>query len=257
MNFETGYHPLTCAECAAGAGLGFEFSMAFQPIVDIANKTIFSYEALVRGPNGEPAHSVLSQVDEKNRYRFDQSCRVKAIKTAAELDIMTSLNINFFPNAVYQPETCIRTTLQAANDYAFPVGKIIFEVTEGEQVSDPTHLDNIIKEYKHRGFLTAIDDFGAGYAGLNLLSEFQPDYVKLDMALTRSIQKDRIRRAIVNSIIQVCRELGIEIIAEGIETEHELAALRDLGLTLFQGYFFAHPAFEALPQVDFLNSPNL
>lgn len=251
MSFESGYHPLTCAECAAGAGLGFDFGMAFQPIVDVAAKTIFSYEALVRGPNGEPANTVLSQIDERNRYRFDQSCRVKAIKTASELDVTTFLNINFFPNAVYQPETCIRTTLQAANDYGFPVERIIFEVTEGERVSDPVHLDGIIREYKHRGFLTAIDDFGAGYAGLNLLAEFQPNFVKLDMALTRSIQTDRIRRAIVNSIIQVCRELEIQIIAEGIETEDELAALRDLGLTLFQGYFFARPAFESLPQVEF------
>lgn len=251
MNFKSGYQPLTCAECALGAGLGFDFSMAFQPIVDVSDGSIFSYEALVRGPANEPAHWVISQVNENNRYRFDQSCRVKAIKTASELGIATFLNINFFPNAVYQPETCIRTTLQAANDYGFPVEKIIFEVTEGEQVSDPIHLDGIIKEYKYRGFLTAIDDFGAGYAGLNLLSEFQPNFVKLDMALTRSIQKDRVRRAIVKSIIQVCRELDIEIIAEGIETKDELAALRDQGLTLFQGYLFARPAFESLPQVEF------
>lgn len=251
MNIESKYIPLSCAECAAGAGLGFDFSMAFQPIIDTTYKTIFSYEALVRGPNNEPASWVLSQVHEHNRYRFDQACRVKAIKTASELEMQTFLNINFLPNAVYQPETCIRTTLQAAKEYHFAVEKIIFEVTEGEKVSDPIHLDAIMKEYKHRGFLTAIDDFGAGYSGLNLLAKFQPNYVKLDMALTRAIDQDRIKRTIVNSIIQVCRELDIRVIAEGIETKDEFASLQDLGLTLFQGYLFSKPAFESLPTVNF------
>ncbi|MFN3492374.1 MAG: hypothetical protein ACK40V_09165 [Anaerolineales bacterium] len=126
METDSGYIALSCAECAAGAGLGFDFSMAFQPIVDTTYRTIFSYEALVRGPNNEPASWALSQVHERNRYRFDQACRVKAIKTASELGMQTFLNINFLPNAVYQPETCIRTTLKAAKEYRFAVEKIIF-----------------------------------------------------------------------------------------------------------------------------------
>lgn len=251
MNSVSGYHPLSCAECVTGAGLGFDFSMAFQPIADMDTQSIFSYEALVRGPNNEPASWVLSQIHDHNRYRFDQSCRVKAIKTASELGMNTLLNINFLPNAVYDPATCIRTTLMAANEYQFPANQIVFEVTEGEQVGDPVHLDAIMKEYKHHGFLTAIDDFGAGYSGLNLLAKFQPDFIKLDMALTRNIDQDKVKRVIVNSIIQVCLALDIKIVAEGIETKQELAALRDLGLNLFQGYFFARPAFESLPSVIF------
>lgn len=251
MGFDSNYQPLTCAECAAGAGLDFSFSMAFQPIVDMSTKTVFSYEALVRGPDNEPASWVLSKIHNHNLYRFDQACRVKAIKTAAELGMNTFLNINFLPNAVYQPATCIRTTLQAAHEYHFPTKQIIFEVTEGERVENPSHLDGILKEYKHRGFLTAIDDFGEGYAGLFLLSKFQPNFIKLDTTLVRDIQLDRIKRVIVTAILQVCHELNITAIAEGVETEEELITLRELGLNLFQGYLFAKPAFESLPAVRF------
>lgn len=97
------------------------------------------------------------------------------------------LSINFLPNAVYRPEVCIRSTFEAARVHGFPTEKIIFEVTEGEQVQDRAHLVNIFREYRRFGFQTAIDDFGAGYAGLNLLAEYQPDLIKIDMDLVRGI----------------------------------------------------------------------
>ena len=108
-----------CEECACGAGLDFSFTFAFQPIVDSNTQTVYAYEALVRGLNGESAWSVLSQLNEKNRYSFDQVCRVKAVKLAAKLKMQSLLSINFLPNAVYEAETCIRTTLAAAKTYNF------------------------------------------------------------------------------------------------------------------------------------------
>lgn len=239
--------PLSCAECLDGTALGFDITMAFQPIVDLESRTVFSYEALVRGPDRQPASWVLEKVNDNNRYRFDQTCRVKAIKMASDLNMQTMLNINFLPNAVYEPAACIRTTLKAANEFNFPAKQIIFEVTEVEQIRDPEHLNRIIQEYKHRGFLTAIDDFGAGFSGLNLLAKFQPNYIKLDAALTRNIHEDRTKRVIVKSIIEVSFELGIQVIAEGVEKTEELEVLRELGIRLVQGYLFAKPAFESLP----------
>ncbi len=112
------------------------------------------------------------------------------------------------------------------------------------------HLTAIFKEYKRIGFTTAIDDFGAGYSGLNLLAEFQPDYIKLDMALTRNIDKDRVRRTIVHGILETCRELKLGVIAEGIETAEECLVLQDEGVALFQGYLFAKPGFQHLPKVS-------
>ena len=126
----------------------------------------------------------------------------------------------------------------------------MFEVTEGEQITDHAHLRRIFAEYKSQGFKTAIDDFGAGYAGLNLLAEFQPDFIKLDMALTRNIHTDPVRRAIVSGIVATCRALDLGIIAEGIESAAEYTFLRSLGITLYQGYLFARPAFRALPDIS-------
>lgn len=241
--------PVKCVDCRDPRAVGIDFTMAFQPIVNIADQSIFGYEALVRGLNNESAFSVLSQLNDTNRYRFDQSIRVKALDLAKRLNLPGMLSINFLPNAVYRPETCIRATLEAAAELDFPTDRIMFEVTECEQVLDKEHLKKIFIEYKKHNFTTAIDDFGAGYAGLNLLADWQPDVIKLDMALTRGIDQDRVRRSLVSAILNVCKDLSIRVIAEGIETREECMTLADAGVTLFQGYLFARPGFESLPTV--------
>ncbi len=239
----------SCRACREGEGSPIAISMAFQPLVDLRARAIVGYEALVRGPSQESAAHVLAQVNDTNRYAFDQSCRVRAIELAAQLGLQGMLSINFLPNAVYRPETCIRATLQAARTHGFPTERLIFEVNESERVVDHAHLKAIFAEYHRQGFTTAIDDFGAGHSGLNLLAEFQPDIVKLDMALTRHIDRDRVRRSIVQATMGMCADLGIRVIAEGIETAEECLALQDLGVHLFQGYLFARPGFEHLPAV--------
>ncbi|MCQ4313615.1 EAL domain-containing protein [Pseudomonas stutzeri] len=244
-----------CPSCASGERLGFRFSYAYQPIVDLQARDIFAHEALVRGVNGEPAPSVLSQVTEDNRFRFDQACRVKAIKTAAKLDMRSRLSINFMPNAIYRPELCIRSTLEAARVHDFPVERIIFETVEGERISDAKWLAEVLSEYQRIGFLTAIDDFGAGFAGLNLLADFQPDIIKLDMDLIRGIDQSRARQAIVRATVRMCQELTISVIGEGVETLDECSALHDLGINLMQGYLFSKPLFESCGQADLLTWP--
>ncbi|WP_255447930.1 EAL domain-containing protein [Picosynechococcus sp. PCC 11901] len=223
--------------------------MAFQPIVNLETQTIFAHEALVRGLNNESAQAIFQHINDSNRYLFDQSCRTTAIRLAAELHIPCFLSINFLPNAVYEPERCIRTTLEAAETYGFPIEQIIFEITESEQITDLVHLRKIVEYYRARGFKTAIDDFGAGYAGLNLLSEIQTDLIKLDMALIRGIDRDKVRQAIVKGVLQVAGELSSLVIAEGIETQAELSTLQGLGINLFQGFYFAKPTFQSLAQI--------
>lgn len=225
--------------------------MAFQPIIDLATRQVFAHEALVRGSNGEPAGSLLTRLTDENRYAFDQGCRIKALEWAAKLQVPAMVSINFMPNAVYRPETCIRATLEAAQRYNFPLQRIIFEVTEQEQVLDIDHLTGILRAYRKQGFMTAIDDFGAGYAGLNLLADFQPDLIKLDMALIRGIDQDRVRQILVEATLDMCRKLKIRVIAEGIETPGEFETLRAMGVKLFQGYLFAKPGFESLPELYF------
>lgn len=243
--------PPGCSSCRDGKELDFPISMAFQPIVNLRTREIFAHEALVRGPGGESAGSVLSRVHAENLYSFDQSCRVKALEWAARLQLPGKVSINFMPNAVYKPETCIRATLAAAAQYNFPLQRIIFEVTEQEQVLNMEHLTGILRAYRKQGFMTAIDDFGAGYAGLNLLADFQPDLIKLDMQLIRNIDQDSVRQILVEATLQMCRKLKIQVIGEGVETPGELYALRDMGIELFQGYLLAKPGFEALPEVNF------
>ena len=235
-----------CGACADGEGFSTAFLMAFQPIVDVTLKRISGYEALVRGSEGQPAATILSQVTADNRYAFDQACRVKAIEQAAALGLDRRLSINFLPNAVYDPKACIRATLAAAKRVNFPLDLITFEITEDERITDSAHLLGIITEYRRHGFRVALDDFGADYAGLNSLASLTADIVKLDMALVRDIDHDKRRRIITLGMIKVCQDLGIDIVAEGVERPGELTVLKDAGVQYVQGFLFARPALDQL-----------
>jgi EAL domain-containing protein (putative c-di-GMP-specific phosphodiesterase class I) len=239
---------LTCHGCAPGVD-PILFDTAFQPIMDLQQGTVFAYEALVRGLAGEGAHTVLNQLNDDNRYAFDQASRRQAIEIAASLGIVesgASLSINFMPGAMYDPTRCMRASVTAARRAGLPANRIIFEVVEQEHVSEVERLREIFRVYRETGFRNAIDDFGAGFAGLNLLADLTPDILKLDMALTRNIDSSAARRAIVAGFAGICHQLGLALIAEGIETEAELATLRSLGIRYAQGYLFARPKIRTL-----------
>ncbi len=251
---------MACNGCATSARLDFEFSMAFQPIYDAVDDRVWGYEALVRGMSGEGASDVLTRISPEQKYRFDQDCRVKAIELASRLFPVgddLKLSINFMPNAVYEPAACLRATLLAAARCSFPTSSIMFEFTENEEVADTAHLTNIITEYRKHGFTTAIDDFGAGHAGLSLLVEFQPDLLKIDMEIVRGVDGSVARQAVIAGILGIAEDLSITVLAEGIETEAEFLFLKAQGIRLFQGYWFARPAFEALPEIQFGATPDI
>ncbi|WP_448211033.1 EAL domain-containing protein [Colwellia sp. MEBiC06753] len=239
----------SCNQCADLSALGFDFTMAFQPIFNAESNQVFGYEALVRGINNESAYSVISQVNDDNRYLFDQHCRIKAIALAAKLNIDSMLSINFLPNAVYKPERCIRTTLEAAQTHNFPVEQIMFEFTEVEKIDDSEHVKRIVHYYQSLGFKTAIDDFGAGYSGLNLLADFQTNIIKFDMGLIRGIASDHVRQVIIRHNLAMLKELNITPLVEGVETEEEYRWLKAAGVALMQGYYIAKPGFECLPEI--------
>ena len=243
-----------CAGChnADASAFSIPFTMAFQPIVDVGASSIWGYEALVRGVAGEGAYQVISQVTDQNRYAFDQACRVKAIELAgvgiAEGD--AKLSINFMPNAVYEPKACIRATLDAASRMQFDPTRLMFEFTENERMEDVAHVSHIITEYRRMGFTTALDDFGAGYAGLALLARFQTDLIKLDMELLRDVDTSSVKQVIVRGIVGIAAELGITLLAEGVETKAEMDVLKAAGIRLFQGYYFARPVVEKFQSYD-------
>ncbi|WP_375453985.1 EAL domain-containing protein [uncultured Methylobacterium sp.] len=241
-----------CRACRDGEPLDFAFTMAFQPILAARAGRVWGYEALVRGPEGQSAASILDRVTDATRYRFDQAARVRAIELAGRLfppDSDARLSINFMPNAVYEPAACIRASLEAARRVGFAHHRIMFEFTENERFRDIAHVERIVREYRRQGFITALDDFGAGYAGLSLLANFRPDLIKIDMDLIRGIDADAGRGTIVSGLVAIAGALGVSVLAEGVETRAEFDALRALGIDLFQGYHFAKPLLEGLPHV--------
>ncbi|WP_280553057.1 EAL domain-containing protein [Halomonas sp. 25-S5] len=233
-----------CGRCIGE--LPFDFTMAFQPIVDISEAQITTYEALVRGPRGESAWSILSQVTDDLLYRFDQACRVRAIELASRLGMKQNLSINFLPNAVYEPEACIQATLDVCHRVGWPTNRLVFEFTETERVTDRHHLNRIIESYRSMGFATALDDFGNGYANLDLLTDLKPDRLKIDRELVMGCHHDIRRQALIRAVKGLGDELGVLLIAEGVETRGEALWLAGMGITRQQGYYYARPALESL-----------
>lgn len=233
-----------CERCEGS--LPFEFTMAFQPIVDLASARVTTYEALVRGPGGESAASILTQVTPRLLYRFDQACRIRAIELASRLGMSENLSINFLPNAVYEPLACIQATLEISAKVGWPIERLVFEVTESERVQDQQHLRNIIQAYRSMGFVTALDDFGNGYANLDLLAELHPDRLKIDRMLVMNCHDDPRRQAILRALVGLAHELDIDLIAEGVETREEALWLGRHGLPQQQGFFHARPSLERL-----------
>ena len=238
-----------CQGCQTGQPLDFDFTMAFQPIVDLSAARIWGYEALVRGTQGEGAGQILARVTDENRYKFDQAARVKAIEMAGRLlpNDDSRLSINFMPNAVYEPKACIKASLAAADRVRLERARLMFEFTENERMPDVAHVQRIVSEYKRIGFITALDDFGAGYAGLSLLAKFHPDLIKIDMELVRGIGSEPAKQIIIAGIIAVAEALRITVLAEGVETELEARVLFEAGIPIQQGYYYAKPAIGILP----------
>lgn len=219
---------------------------AFQPIVDVTTHTVFAYEALLRGPNNEPACSLLDNIGEHALRALDRRSRVAALSLAARLGIDTRVSLNALPDSIGDENDRVDALAAASADCGIPPHRIIIEVTENELIADVGRFSDIAGEYRRLGFLLAIDDFGAGHSGLNLFADFQPDIIKLDMNLVRNIAARGPRQSIARAIMQVCEDLGIDVIAEGVETHDEYDWFALNGITLFQGYLFGRPAFEAL-----------
>lgn len=226
-------------------------SFAFQPIVNARTQKVTAYEALVRGPRNESADAVLRNIPRTELATFDEECRKAALALARRLELKSDLNLNLLPQGFRADRDCLASTLDMAIEHGFAPENLVLEVTEGEVLGNQDRFTELIGIYRGLGMRLAVDDFGSGYSGLNVLADFQPDQIKLDKNLVRGIQGLGPRQAIVRAILQVCRDLGIEFIAEGIESEDEYKWLCDEGVSFFQGYLFAHPAFEALPPPHF------
>lgn len=230
--------------------LDVEFSHAFQPILDVNKQKIISYEVLLRGTQQEPPSFVFDKVGTKNSALFDQYSREEAIKKASNMGASCSLNLNFSPDSIiYKNGQNIQKTLDVALEYGFSQEDIIVEITEGEIIRNFDKFTKVLENLRRQNILIAIDDFGSGFAGLNTLFHVMPDLIKIDKDLIRDVHKCGAKQAIIKATISVCFDLGIDYLAEGVETLEEYQFLQSIGIELYQGYLFARPGFECLPQI--------
>ncbi len=134
--------------------------------------------------------------------------------------------------------------MQVSQQVGWPIDHLIFEITETEKVSDRQHLDKIVKAYKMMGFKVAIDDFGSGYANFDLLTTLTPDKIKIDRELISHCDHDERRQVLLRTLIKLSDDLGVDVIAEGVESKEEALWLYAEGVSLQQGYFYARPTLE-------------
>lgn len=220
----------------------------FQPIVHADAPTrAFAHECLIRGRDEDgglisPADIFGVAKSADLLFNLDRACRMTAIRDAARHKIDTNIFVNFNPSTIYDPDYCLRSTMQAIDESGIANERIVFEVVESEEVRDTEHLLGILKYYRENGFRIAMDDLGAGYSSLNLLSRLRPDFVKMDMELIRDVDKDRYKSIISANMLNLAKELGVKVIAEGIETVGEWQWLVEHGADYLQGFLFAKPA---------------
>ena len=223
----------------------------FQPIVSLRDGSVHGYESLLRARLGDRELSggqiVAAAQAHQAMFSLDLIGRSVALEQGLPaLPDGAMLYVNFTPSAIYDPEICLRTTWAIARRLGFPLSRVCFEVVETEQFPDVPFLRQILDRYRAEGARVALDDLGAGHSSLSYLGLLRPDVVKLDRHLVSGIDGDKARQRLLSALLDYAHELDIEVVAEGIETEAELATVRDLGADLGQGWFLGRPA--AAPQ---------
>jgi EAL domain-containing protein (putative c-di-GMP-specific phosphodiesterase class I) len=231
---------------------GGSITSHFQPIVHAQDpQRIFAREALLRihdGPRVRTGGEAFALARDSEFAQFlDRVARETAITCAADAGFSEAIFINFMPSAIYDPVSCLRTTVAALDNRGIAHDRIVFEVVESDRVEDPAHLRSILNYYRERGFRVALDDVGAGFASLSLLSELRPDFIKLDMSLVQGVDRDAYKAVIARQLIDTARLLGVPVIAEGIETTAELAWVQESGAEYAQGFALGRPEPVASP----------
>jgi len=219
----------------------------FQPILAArGGLRVAGHECLMRGIDRDGAMIGPGRLLDVARgadmlFPLDRLARETAVERLAASGAGGLVFINFTPTSIYDPRTCLRTTLDAVRRTGLDRGRIVFEVTESERIDDPEHLVNVLAFYRDAGFKVALDDLGAGYASLDLLATLRPDFVKIDMHLVQGVATDSYRAAIVSRLLDLARELHIQTIAEGVEEAADRDWLIGHGADHLQGYLFGRP----------------
>ncbi|MFY0665341.1 MAG: EAL and GGDEF domain-containing protein [Natronospirillum sp.] len=217
----------------------------YQPIVDVIHGEILGYEGLSRGPAGHPLESPLVLFSAAEDYgllpELELTCRALSVSQFTHRGFQGKLFLNSNPHAFVDPHYPKGRTIEFLRNSSLTPDHIVIELTEKYLTEDYDVLKQALEHYRKMGFQTAIDDLGAGYNGLRLWSEIQPDYVKLDKHFVQGINSDPVKQAFARSVIQLCDQLRTTLIVEGVETPAELELLQDYGVQYVQGYVMARP----------------
>lgn len=221
--------------------------VAFQPILNIHTGKIFAVEALLRNHKEVGFDSIFELFDEVYRdnllYSFDIKLRKKALKKFITIEGYKDIKLfyNLDNRLLDMPNFKHGNTNKLLKRYGVDKNSICFEISERHEISNTSRMEEVLEHYKEENFCIAIDDFGVGYSGYKLLYESKPDIIKIDRFFLSDIDTNVKKKIMARSITNLAIQLGIKVIAEGVETKEELFACRDIGCHLVQGYFIQKP----------------
>ncbi|WP_244888141.1 EAL domain-containing protein [[Bacillus] enclensis] len=224
-----------------------EFVSYLQPIMELEKYELYAYESLLR--SADPSRKInpgqLFKAAELTGFHsmLDQRARKTAIESrVGNIEKGVKSFINFLPSTIYNPEYCLKHTFQIVDKYGVNPEDLVFEVVETEKIEDVSHLKSVLEVYKREGMKVALDDVGSGFATIEMLSLLQPDIVKIDRSYISGCDRDTDKQQFLKTVIQTARELGISVLAEGIERKEELAFCKEVGVNYGQGYLIGKPA---------------
>jgi EAL domain-containing protein (putative c-di-GMP-specific phosphodiesterase class I)/GGDEF domain-containing protein len=224
-----------------------DVQIVYQPIIDFSDGSILAWEALTRGPRDSCLHSptVLFDLAEQagKLFSLENVCREKAVRTIGGMGKGKKMFLNIHPRTVVDPTFAPGRTVDLLREFGLGPENVVFEITERHSIKDFKLFHLTLDHYRNQGFQIAIDDAGTGYSGLSTIAILQPEYIKIDMSLVRDVHKDRVKQALLETMVAFADKIGSKVIAEGVEKKNEAARLREMGMHYGQGYYFGRPVY--------------
>jgi blue light- and temperature-responsive anti-repressor len=214
----------------------------FQPIVSFPGGNSFGYEALVRGDLNQSAYEVISRYKGVDFIEFDLDSKYLALVEFARSKLKGDITLNFSTKTIIQHTGLRRNLMKMLVELGISSRSVIIEITESDLIDKPKVFSKVVEDLRRKGIRFAVDDFGAGFSGLSLLTYFKPDLIKIDSSLVQNISKHASKQSIVKAILRIATDFKIVVVAEGVESSEDIHWLLMEDILLFQGYFFGMPS---------------
>jgi EAL domain-containing protein (putative c-di-GMP-specific phosphodiesterase class I) len=232
----------------------------YQPVVDIVDRRVIGFEALTRVGKGrfENVETLFKAAEANDAlWSLERLCRRRALEGVPALEPDQLLFLNIEPDSAHDPQLTGPQFLDGLAEAGLSPRQVVLELTEHSAVRDFVAFRRTLERFRALGFRLAMDDVGSGYAGLQAIAEIAPDFIKADMHLVRGLHANSIKRELIDTMRRFSESTGITLVAEGVESSDELAALVDVGVRCAQGFLFARPGapapfprWESVPNKD-------